>query len=183
MSHIFSEETSGSSKKSLTHALANAIQSALKGYDGGDVGLKLTVIIEGYTVENGEFKVNVKVLILDPKQELEEKYHETKKELNERMEANQELAEQMHSAIYAMPIATQSAGVNHIEDRMDARADHSNQFEFDTNNDDITVVAPTEFHQHLNAEAKPQTAMAPSIDAPSLDLGGTTPTPKGEDAA
>jgi len=162
MSHIFSEETSGSSKKSLTHALANAIQSALKGYDGGDVGLKLTVIIEGYTVENGEFKVNVKVLILDPKQEL---------------------AEQMHSAIYAMPIATQSAGVNHIEDRMDARADHSNQFEFDTNNDHITVVAPTEFHQHLNAEAKPQTAMAPSIDAPSLDLGGTTPTPKGEDAA
>lgn len=173
MTHIFSESTEGSSKTSLMEATAKAVQTALKGH-GRDGQLKITVIVEGYTCVDGEYRVSVKVLILDPVLEQEDKYHESLKEMEDRLNANQELSDQMHSAIYAMHAMKHSPGIHSIEHTLDGMSDEPlSNFDFDENTDDITVIAPSSFHKNLEPKVPAlQQQQSHALDAPSLDMGG-----------
>lgn len=174
MIEIMVEETSATSKQSLSDALAKAIQSALQGYDGQH-NLKLTVIVEGFTIQNGEFNVSVKILIIDPVLEEEKAYHESDKELEDRINAGQNLNEQMHSAIYSGSVFNQNdAVVDAIENRIEIMADGNSDRYFNVNDDEITLVASPAFHERLNQDIKSfeKPTAQKSYDAPGLDLGG-----------
>jgi len=184
MAEIIAEEATGSSKKSLTRALADAIKSALKSVDGNHE-LNITVVIEGLTFENGEYKVSVKVLVMDVTLEKEKAYQESQDELTNRMDANQDLSEQMVAAIYARPIYDNSTPVDALEQRMDSMADQSSQFDFDANQDSITLIAPQSFHDQMRQDYNAQLNQNDlNTNAPSLDLGGgSSPSPNDKDIA
>jgi flavin-binding protein dodecin len=188
MAEIIAEQSEGSSKRSLTHALADAIKGALKNVDGTHM-LNITVIVEGYSVENGKYKVSVKLLIMDLTAEKEKAYQESYKELMERMNANQNLSEQMIAAVYARPIYDQSTPVNALEERMDFLSNRSDKFDFNANDDNISLIAPSPFHDQMYkdyAAMYPQNTAKPD-SAPSLDLGprsgGSSSSDTKEDAA
>lgn len=183
MAEIMIEETSGKSKKSLTMALANAIRNALKGQNG-DHQLNITVIIEGYSLNDGEYEVSVKVMIMDITLEQEKVNHETNEELLERMNANQTLTEQMYSAVYSRPIYDNSNPVHALEHRMDHLSHLSYDFHFDASQDNITLVAPTQFHDHMrNENPTAQPHHDPRNEPPTFDLGGGSSKSANKDAA
>jgi hypothetical protein len=172
MSKIVVEESKGTSEHSFTNALANAIKGALKGFDG-DHKINITVVIDGYKFEAGEYKVSVRVLVLDITMEQEKALHDSEKELNERINANQNLSEQMIASVYNRNIYDSTQPINALEDRMDIMSDQSNGFDFDTNQDSITLVAPQEFHDQLRADYMAQQSPQNDLNAnpPTLDLG------------
>lgn len=183
MTEIIAEEASGSSKKSLTRALANAIKSALKVVDGTHQ-LNITVIVEGMTYEKGEYEVSIKVLIMDVTLEKQKAYQETDKELMDRMNASKGLSEQMVSAIYTIPIYDDTTPVNSLEQRIDSLSEQSSQFDFDADQDNITLVAPQNFHYQMQQDYKAQFPNnEPSITPQSLDLGGGSSPSNDKDAA
>lgn len=172
MTEIIAEDATGTSKKSLTRALAEAIKSALKTIDGTHQ-LNITVVVEGVTYENGEYKVNVKVLIMDITMEQQKAYHESQKEFMDRMNSAQDLSDQMVSAIYSRPVYDDSNPVDSLEQRMDSMSDKSNNFDFDVNEDNINLVAPQNFHDQLREDYKAQFVKnEPTISPQTLDFGG-----------
>ncbi len=175
------EDSSGTSKHSLTHALADAIEGALKGFDGANK-LDVTVIVEGYSYNGKEYEVFVKVVVIDETVEAENSPHESKAEIEDRLDASKDLSEQMIAAAYARPVYDQTTPVGALEQRMDVRGDQSSSFDFDASQDNITLIAPPAFHDQLRADQATQfPQLGLSSSAPSLDLGGSSSSNKEDD--
>jgi len=184
MADIMVEESSGSSKRSLTHALVNAIKSALKSVDGNHK-VNITVVIDGYSFEKGEYKIAVRVLIMDLTLEERKAFHESHQEFMSRMDADQNLFEQMTAASYAHAIYDDTKPVDALEQQMDTLSDQYDNFGFNTDEDNITILAPQDFHDQMRTDYNAQFVHTHEIsnDAPSLDLGGGSSNSDNKDTA
>lgn len=174
MAEIITEKSNGESKISLTHALTTAVKSALKNIDSAHE-LNLTIVIDGYIFKNGKYNISIRIFFMNITAEKEKAYQESQKELINRMEVNQNLATQMVAAIYARPIYDCTTPVNALEHRMEYLSDCTDTFDFDTNQDNITLIAPKAFHDQMRVDYKKQFLQDNlTINAPSLDLGGSS---------
>lgn len=147
--HIETNDAAGHSKKSLGDAIANAIGTAMADFDG-EHKMSLTVVIDGYEFDGQEYRVKVRVIVLDlTKAELEHTRHVVEdKEHEKEEELSRELVNEMTAAIYNKhsydsQVDEFSHALHHYLDHIELH--HANIEEF-------TLMAHPATHDHLNME-------------------------------
>jgi hypothetical protein len=172
MANIIVEEATGSSEDSLSDALAKALKSALKAVNGNHK-LNMTVIVDGYAFEQGRYEVSVKVVIMDITLEEEKAIHDSEKEFEKRMHANEDLSNQIYAATYNKGIYDNTDTMNELKNEIEHMAGMSDQFDFNAEESNVTVVASESFQNDLRADLNmdtPQQNLEPQ--APALGPGG-----------
>jgi hypothetical protein len=166
--HTDSTNTHGHSKHSLSEAIANAVGEAMGELHGdGDNQISLTVIVDGYEFDGKEYRVSVRVMMID--------YTASQHELYEHLNNDApNLANDMTAAIYAK----RSFDAN--DDRLAHEMEHylEDTFMDDGGIDSFTLIAHPFTHNHLEMEAgyferrdfHPQNDY--KYDAPEPGLGG-----------
>jgi len=162
MADIQAQEAAASSEISLKDAVANAIKSALHDYKGHDHQLNVTIVIEGVTFVDGEYKVTVKLLIVDIDLEREKEIGNSVEDALDRMNAGKDLSDQMNAAVYHKSLYSDDSVVHALE--------HSIE-EFKPE-DHITIIAHPHIHSQLQQEIYGQQPhFEPTYDSPSPGLG------------
>jgi hypothetical protein len=182
--HVDSTDASGRSKNSLNEAIANAVGEALRDVSGqGDNQISLTVVVDGYEFDGKEYRVNVRVMVLDHTARQHELYEQLKED------KAPDLANDMTAAIY---------GKRAFDAEDDDLANDMQEYLDDTylgyDDDRIShfvIMAHPMTHNHLEMEAgyferrDPEPSPSRQYDAPepSLGGGGSSKGSSSEDAA
>lgn len=177
MTHIFSEEVEGTSDKSLSAAIASAIASALKGFDG-DHKLSVTVIVIGYEFDGKEFHVKVSFQIMDYNLAQDDLYHMEEENREKRDHISEAMATSFVAANYHKDTFHHDHGAEHAHSddavqTLESKVDSESPV-FNPAHDHITLVAPDIVHTQIHNENLAAMENAPKHDhtAPSLDLNG-----------
>jgi hypothetical protein len=170
MSHIFIEEGQGTSDKSLSAALANAMGDAL-GYHkfDGDHQCTISVVIDGYFFDGKTYRVKLRVVIFDHELAQEDLYHAV-----EQQHHDQEEQEKFMGAYYA---ATLHAHLfthhrDHLSHELKDMFEH--HLAPSAHIDGFTLVAPQEFHDIAAQELGYTPGAAPVYPKAHTDLSDPT---------
>lgn len=177
MTHILSGEGFGQSKESLKNAIIFAIRDAMgaAGVNGDHIN-SITVIVDGYDYDGEKYNVKVSISVLDFDMQREDIYHERSKELQERLENSEDMAQAFYSSSYGYDYGEGYDRGYNAEDPMEDLLENDADVipDGDGNEDKrFTFIASPEVHDQLGHEIMAERKQAAlKTDAPSLDLGG-----------
>lgn len=170
MSHIFMEESSGSSEHSLADAINNAIGMALQSRKSdGDHMRSLTVVVDGYEFDGKKYRVKLRVIILDH----ELAYEDHNREI-EKMREHEKEPSHISGVYLAAAHASHSyhSRHDHFAERLKEVLEHT---EHRHGIDEVRVVAPSEVHDHIERElGYAYTPQGPKYPKPHTDLAEPT---------
>lgn len=166
MSHIFIEESHGTSKKSLSNAIASAIQAGVKQHHfDGDHICSISIVIDGYEKIGEEFHVKLRVIIFDHELAREDYYKEIEKYSHAQHEKEDLMNHYYAASLHATETQLQSREFfDHMKHTLE------DQMHF-VHLDHIEMIAPEHVHMVIAKELGYESGWQPILSA-HIDLSG-----------